>query len=56
MTAALAFWQGRGKSGLLRTRCWVMPSPGDGKEKCHRKDTALPDMHNIRQGKGEMAR
>ncbi len=32
MTAALPFWQGRGKSGLHRTGCWVTSSPGDGKE------------------------
>jgi hypothetical protein len=24
-------WEG-GKSGLRRAGCWVMPSPGDGKE------------------------
>ncbi len=32
MTAALPTLQGRGKSGLHRTGCWVTPSPGDGKE------------------------
>ncbi len=32
MIAVLCFaWNG-GKSGLYRARCWVTPSPGDGKE------------------------
>jgi hypothetical protein len=32
MVALLGGMQKGGKSGLRRARCWVTPSPGDGKE------------------------
>jgi hypothetical protein len=53
MTAALSVsdGQGGGKSGLRRTRCWVTPSPGDGKESATER---IPPR--IARGKGEMVR
>ncbi len=57
--AAAFLLKGGGKSGLYRTRCWVTPSPGDGKESA--TENIPPDRtirsHRInRSGKGEKVR
>jgi hypothetical protein len=44
MAAARPLWQGRGKSGLHRARCWVTPSPGDGKESATERRPPPPTL------------
>jgi hypothetical protein len=54
MTAAR---QGGGKSGLHRTKRWVTPSPGDGKDSAtERKPPLIRTFRGPIRGKGEKVR
>jgi len=55
MTAASSSRRRGGKSGLRRTRCWVTPSPGNGKESATERRPP-PPIFCIGGGKGERAR
>jgi len=46
--------RGRGKSELHRARCWVTPSPGDGKESA--TESKPPGGTLVSRGKGERVR
>ena len=46
--------RGRGKSELHRARCWVTPSPGDGKESA--TESRPPRGTLVSRGKGETVR
>jgi hypothetical protein len=46
--------RGRGKSELHRARCWVTPSPGDGKESATERKP--PGETFVSRGKGERVR
>ena len=56
MAAALPFVGGERKVRAPQDRVLGNAQSRRREGKCHRKETALPDMHSIREGKGERVR
>ena len=56
MTAALPFGEGERKVRAPQDRVLGNAQSRRREGKCHRKETALSDIVNIRQGKGERVR